>query len=192
MHKNCDSLERGLSPKEITSIENTFGLQFPPDIRYFLEAVLPMGRFYPNWRRFDDRLAYYLDWPRIGIKDAVRDGTYWDPTWGDRPLEVSEAVNHAMRLFESAPKLIPICNLNYVSSEPHIEGNPVLSVHQTDIIYFGRDLAHRLMYVPQRAEYRDKEYPGYSAEYRYIKFWTEMVRHNVGEQSGHEAGSSGS
>jgi len=36
---------------------------------------------------------------------------------------------------------IPVYSHRYLPSEPKATGNPVLSVHQTDIIYYGNDLA---------------------------------------------------
>jgi hypothetical protein len=48
----------------------------------------------------------------------------------------------ANRYFEDYPKLIPVYAHRYISSEPNEAGNPVYSVQQTDIIYYGYDLAN--------------------------------------------------
>jgi hypothetical protein len=50
--------------------------------------------------------------------------------------------------------------------EPHLPGNPVFSVHQTDIIYYGFDLADYL-----RHEF---DFPGrepWPEQVRLIRFW---------------------
>ncbi len=177
MRQLGDRFDKGLSSDEFEQIEARFGFKFPPDIRYFLETALPVDTIYPNWRVCDRVLIERIDWPRRGIESDVLDGTYWDPAWGDRPKDLTDAVNVAMKIFESAPKLIPISNTNFVPATPNLEGNPVFVVNHTDVIFFGRDLAHRLMYVPDEGESQDDQYPPYAEEYRYITFWTDMVRH---------------
>ncbi len=41
---------------------------------------------------------------------------------------------------DKVPKLIPIYSHRYIPSSLNEIGNPVYSVHQTDIIYYGKDL----------------------------------------------------
>jgi hypothetical protein len=38
------------------------------------------------------------------------------------------------------PRLVPVFSHRYLPAEPHLSGNPVLSVYQTDIIYYGSNL----------------------------------------------------
>jgi len=45
------------------------------------------------------------------------------------------------RRVSGSPPLVPIYGNRYISNEPLLAGNPVLSVWQTDIIYYGYDLA---------------------------------------------------
>ena len=40
-----------------------------------------------------------------------------------------------------APKLIPLIGHRYLPEEPHEGGNPVFSVYQSDVIYYGANLA---------------------------------------------------
>jgi hypothetical protein len=44
-------------------------------------------------------------------------------------------------LVTAAPQLIPVFMHRMMPDEPHEAGNPVFSVHQTDIILYGCDLA---------------------------------------------------
>ncbi len=41
---------------------------------------------------------------------------------------------------ESAPKLIPLLSHHYLPATPHEAGNPVFSVYQSDVIYYGTNL----------------------------------------------------
>ena len=42
--------------------------------------------------------------------------------------------------YKTKPKLIPIYSSRYIPESPKETGNPVFSVYQTDIIYYGFDL----------------------------------------------------
>ncbi|MGD0734569.1 MAG: hypothetical protein ABR976_05450 [Terracidiphilus sp.] len=64
-----------------------------------------------------------------------------------------------------APMLIPILGHRYMPALPTECGNPVFSVHQTDIIYYGFDLEDYL-----RHEFRlpRQKWP---AQVKKIEFW---------------------
>lgn len=77
--------EPGLSNSEISFIEEAFGFTFPPDLRAFLQAELPVdvesasGRNpFPNWRGADRAdLQARLDWPFEGIAFDVENNAFW-------------------------------------------------------------------------------------------------------------------
>ena len=61
--------ERGLSEAEIQFVEQSFGFQFPPDLKAFLSFALPTGKRWPNWRKFEDPdndIERMLNWPYEG------------------------------------------------------------------------------------------------------------------------------
>jgi hypothetical protein len=69
-------------------------------------------------------------------------------------------------MIAEAPKLIPIYSHRFIPEEPSEAGNPIFSVYQMDIIYYGFDLDDYLRHefdLPGR-----KEWP---AQVRPIKFW---------------------
>lgn len=69
------------------------------------------------------------------------------------------------------PKLIPIYSHRYIPSEPQEAGNPVFSVHQTDIIYYGENL---LSYL--QVEFNAKKYSDIKSDsIRHINIWSELV-----------------
>lgn len=132
-------LDRGLTVEEFEEIEARFGLRFPPDLREFLSLGLPVGKNWPEWRSLE-RVRERIDWPLEGMLFDVEHNGCWDPIWGDRPGDLSVALEVARAAVHAAPVLIPVYGHRYMPGEPTEAGNPVLSVLQTDIIPYGRDL----------------------------------------------------
>jgi hypothetical protein len=157
----------GLSDREVKTAENKFGFRFPPDLRAFLQTALPIGKGFYDWRYGDEtRLREMLNWPLHGCLFDVERNNFWLSEWGKRPRLLSEALKIATEKINEAPKLIPIYSHRYIPEEPHEVGNPVFSIHQMDIIYYGFDLEDYLRHefkLPDR-----KEWP---AQVRHIRFW---------------------
>ncbi len=123
------------------AIEKHFGFRFPPDLRFLLQTALPISERFPNWRSDSEAgLRDRLDWPYDGMCFDIEHNVFWMEEWGERPGALADAFAVAREKVEGAPRLIPIFSHRYIPDEPHQEGNPVLSVYQTDIIYYGSDL----------------------------------------------------
>jgi hypothetical protein len=58
----------------------------------------------------------------------------------------AEATEIAKADFVTWPKLLPIFGHRFLAAEPCRVGNPVLSIQQMDIVYYGCDLAQYLMH----------------------------------------------
>jgi hypothetical protein len=85
---------------------------------------------------------------------------------------LSSAIEVARRGIAKAPTLIPIFSHRYIPAEPHAVGNPVFSVYQTDIIYYGVDLTNYFtneFSIPHR-----HDLPDYKSV-RKIRFWSALV-----------------
>ena len=140
------AVANGLTNKEIFEIETKFNFKFPPDLKVILQQGLPSGDNFPDWRQaLSDQLMAreiieWLDQPFRGILFDIEHNDYWNETWEPRTGDLKENLEIAKRHFKYYSKLIPIFAHRYISSEPNEEGNPVYSVHQTDIIYYGYDL----------------------------------------------------
>ena len=165
------SFDHGLSDTETSTAEQRFGFRFPPDLRAFLQTAAPRGRYFPDWR--SDDIATINDWldrPREGIVFDIEHNGVWLEEWGSRPDTLSEAITIVNRLVLSAPKLIPIYQHRMMPSEPHLPGNPVFSVHQTDIIVYGSNLrdylAHEFLMTEEEQD--DWTVP---SDTRRIEFW---------------------
>lgn len=133
--------DAGLTDAEVAETETLFGFRFPPDLRDFLQTALPRGAQFPDWRSGDEEeLRDWLDQPRQGILFDIEHNGFWLEEWGPRPGSLDEALRIASDLVAAAPRLIPIYGHRMMPDEPHLPGNPVFSVHQTDIIVYGSDL----------------------------------------------------
>jgi hypothetical protein len=172
------AFEQGLSQFEIQHIEQLYQFTFPPDLRNFLMFALPASKGFLNWREAEEEeIVNSLLWPYIGICFDIEHNSFWLDEWGQRPASLEEAFTIAKKAVENAPKLIPINGHRYIPDRPNEAGNPVFSVYQTDIIYYGSDLA----------EYLENEFryyfgrSGYSlkSEIKYIEFWSKLVEEVV-------------
>ncbi len=157
----------GLTDAEVAAAELRFGFRFPPDLRSFLQTALPRGPEFPDWREGEESVIRdWLDQPRRGVLFDVEHNGFWLEEWGPRPRSLAEALRAAGELLTAAPKLIPIYGHRMMPDEPHLPGNPVFSVHQTDIIHYGFDLVDYLRHefgLPGREPWPERMRP--------IRFW---------------------
>jgi hypothetical protein len=128
-------------PREGSSLADNF--RSPPPGRRLTPATPQMAeRQVPP--RAEATLRDWLDWPRQGVLFDVEHNGFWLDTWGPRPASIEEALRAANNLIAAAPRLIPIYSHRMITDEPHSAGNPVFSVHQTDIMVYGFNLADYL------------------------------------------------
>jgi hypothetical protein len=160
-------IDPGLTDAEVSRAEEQFRFQFPPDLREFLQSGLPHGDGFPDWRsETETALRDSLRLPREGVLFDIAQNGFWLPEWGPRPATLADALRVAGELLSDAPTLIPIYRHRMIPDAPQCGGNPVFSVHQTDIIYYGFDLVDYF-----RHEF---DLPGrqpWSQQIRKIQFW---------------------
>lgn len=160
----------GLSETELCAAEECVGIAFPPDLRTFLSNVEPWGSGFPEWRKPGaSSLARALEWPLDGILFDIEHNDFWPTRWGAAPAALADRLALAREHFTELPRLIPIYKHRYLAAEPCLADNPVFSVYQTDVIYYGRNLEHYL-----KVEFlgRDRE-PLEGV--RHIQFWSDLA-----------------
>src|SRR4051812_24807753 len=175
-------IDVGLADDEFLGVERRFGFRFPLDLRTFLSIGLPVSCSWVNWRGADETsIRERLAWPLEGLKFDIEHSPFWLDEWGARPAHLEEAFEVARRAVAEAPVLIPICGHRYLPATPSEPGNPVFSVHQTDIIYYGADLMDYLQnefsYYFGRGGYAITRMP------RRIALWSRLAEKN-GEPAG--------
>lgn len=157
--------QKGLADPEIEDLESRFDFRFPPDLRSFLKTALPFWNS-PRWRTGSDSdIREWLDQPIKGILFDVGHNEFWLSEWGVKPDQLSDALEIAESRVKAAPKLIPIIANRYIPGRPHEPGNPVFSVHQADVIYYGFDLDD---YLRHEFNLPRSEWP---SQVRPIEFW---------------------
>ncbi|MDI2127615.1 hypothetical protein [Yinghuangia seranimata] len=161
----------GLSERELDDVEARFGFRFAADHRIFLAAGLPLGSpSWPDWRHGGpENLRARLSWPVDGVLFDVRMNGFWHPAWGPRPTETKDALHVARTALAGVPRLAPIYSHRYLPAAAGTWGHPVLSVHQTDIIYYGNDLAD---YIRNEFTGRPSTLPRARAT---VAFWSYIV-----------------
>lgn len=167
----------GLSEAEAQHAETTYGFRFPPDLRAFLMYALPVSAHWPNWREeLNSEILQMMSWPVEGICFDISNNVFWPEEWGARPASANQACEIAGQKVAEAPKLIPVSGHRYIPSSPEESGNPVFSVYQTDIIYYGADLWNYLenefSYYFEKPQYYIRE------PVKEIPFWTWLVERN--------------
>jgi len=134
----------GLAPDELGAIETTHGFRFPPDLRALLAAGLPTGDRFPDWRGDPPAIEALLRAPFEGLLFDVEHNALWLADWGSRPATAEGARQQAVSALSTVPTLVPVWAHRYLPTQPPGAGNPVLSVHQSDIVIYGADLADYL------------------------------------------------
>lgn len=168
------TLEPGLSKNEIQAIEKEYNFRFPPDLREFLAFMLPTGHSWINWRENNkEKINAAFDWPYHGMCFYIEHNDFWLPEWGTKPTDLVCCFETAKIMLLQAPTLIPVFSHRYIPERPHESGNPIFSVHQTDIIYYGSNLF----------DYIENEYLNVFQKDKYaivgptkeIEFWSALV-----------------
>ncbi len=167
----------GLKITEIETVQDKYGFIFPPDLREFLEDALPISKGWVDWRNGDETsIKKRLDWPYDGMCFDIQHDDFWFDDWGERPSSLQECFNIAKQALNSAPKLIPIFWHRYIPDRPCLPGNPVFSVYQTDIIYYGSNLQN---YFENEFHHYFKRPDYFIPEpARQIDLWAKLVEEN--------------
>lgn len=174
--------DKGLTQEEVLHIQEKFEFRFPPDLKHFLQTALPASQGFYHWRQaltseaVADTIKSQLQWPLEGMLFDIKENNFWIESWGQKPELMAERFLIAEMNFRTYPKLIPVYSHRYIPAEPGIPDNPVFSVYQMDIIYYGYNLASYLA-----DEFRfalSDSFEEITEPKHDIEFWTWCVEHN--------------
>ena len=158
----------GYTRSELEAAQERFSLRFPPDLVGLLLDRRPINGW--DWRTDDAGIRHALEGPLEGLLFDVEHNDLWWPEWGEKPASAEDQADVVTAVVNAAPRLIPLIAHRYIPEEPHESGNPVFSVMQSDVIYYGANLA----------EYFANEFGGtyQVGSVRRIPFWSEMAERN--------------
>lgn len=174
LKKKKVKLAPGLTEDEIRKCEEVFDIKFPPALKNLLKEVLPISKEFINWRDHSKRnvlqIKKRLDWSWEGIVFDIEENDFWVQNWGVKPDLVAERIRIAKEKYDVAPKLVPIYSHRYMP-----EGSEqVLSVYQTDIIFYGTTLLEYFQIELDWKPYERMDFENIKA----IPFWTEIIDAN--------------
>lgn len=158
----------GYTRAELDAAQERFDLRFPPDLVDFLKERRIEGGW--DWVTDEQGIREMLAWPADGLVFDVENADLWWPEWGERPTSAGEREEVVRAVVAAAPRLIPLYRHRFLPEEPSARGNPVFSVHQSDIIYYGSDLADYL-----EREFAPPHVQPVLGEVRRIRFWSDAV-----------------
>ena len=163
---------RGYSEAELDDAQARFGLVFPPDLVALLRERSPARGY--DWRSGDAAIRSALRAPLEGLLFDVEVNALWWPEWGERPATAPERAAIVTAIVARAPPLVPLIGHRYLPGEPHAPGNPVFSIVQSDVIYYGTDLDDYF-----RREFSPPGLPDpVEGRPRHIPFWSDLVERN--------------
>jgi hypothetical protein len=171
--------ENGLTNDEIHNIQEAFNIKFPPDLKLFLQVAQPISDGFVNWRdclssnSSKQKLNHMLDWPLEGILFDVENNEFWIENWGEMPTSYLEKEEIVKQNYIRYPKLLPIYSYRYIPCEPEELDNPIFSVYQTDIIYYGFNISD---YFAKEFHFElPKTFNTLFAPTREITFWSDLA-----------------
>jgi hypothetical protein len=165
----------GYSDSELEEIQQRWKLTFPPDLVALLRHQRSFGEGPAalDWlTSSEEEIKARLDWPFESFLFDVEHDQLWWPEWGEKPASAPERREQLAKVFAEAPKLIPLFGHRYLPAEPCEAGNPVFSVYQSDVIYYGANLQDWLR----------REFAGWDSEpwptLKRIRFWSDAEERN--------------
>lgn len=177
--KNClekanVQFEKGLSDSEVERIESKYAFRFPPDLKEFLQFSLPISKGWVHWRNDSEtEINSKLNWAYDGICFDIEYNSFWKDDWGEKPNILADAFEVAKQKVQNAPILIPIYSHRFIPERPNLEGNPIFSVYQTDIIIYGNDL--QTYFQNEFSYYFEWEKKSIKENPRVVEFWSDFV-----------------
>jgi len=174
----------GLTDIEVKKIEEKFNIIFPPDLKSFLQLALPVSKSFVNWRDalkseiVEESILFKLDWPLSGMLFDLEHNNFWLKIWGEKPKMYKVQERVVKERYLTFPKLIPIFSHRYIPMAPNEENNPIFSVHQMDIIYYGYNL---ISYFANEFKLDLPENLKSTETYKNIEFWSDFVEGKLEE-----------
>lgn len=159
----------GLTQSDLARVERKYDINFCSAHAGLLRIATPAGPGWVDWLGDSAEVLEWLSRPLDGVLFDVEQNQFWPEEWGRRPYRRAAALRTARQRMKSVPRLVPLCGHRYLPPAPWPEGSPVLSVHQTDVIYYGSNLAH---YVA--LEFLGKREPDPQVQVR-VDFWSDLA-----------------
>ncbi len=158
----------GYKADELAEAQERYGLRFPPDLIDLFLDRRPVDWW--DWRSDGQGIRSALKHPLEGLLFDLENNDLWWPEWGERPTSAADRAAILTSIVNAAPRLIPLYAHRYIPETPQEAGNPVFSIMQSDVIYYGANLTD---YIANEIGRWQQVGP-----IRHIPFWSELVDRN--------------
>lgn len=138
----------------VSEVEEYFGHKLPEDVIWLASNIRDIDGHILRWTKGVSEIKAFENWVFQGIEFDVRNGK-WPKAWGEMPDAMENRLSRLNELSASWPKLIPLTNHRALPVDPPETNNPVFSIMQTDIIYYGCSLSDwfKLDHAGTRSDY---------------------------------------
>jgi len=123
----------------VMELEDFFGQQLPEDAIWLASNIYDPDSYILRWTRGVEAIKEFERWVYRGVAAEV-DAGFWPQAWGAKPASGPERVAQLDDFWAIWPKLLPLTGHRALPVSPAQAGNPVFSLMQTDIIYYGFSL----------------------------------------------------
>lgn len=171
--------EGGMSENKILDVQKQLGFLLPKDFKCLLQNVQdPNGDMF-DWNHFSKkRYDDLIEWVWKGIEFDISENCFWlENRWGSRPESMEDRFKIGRKDFETWPKLLPLFGHRFLPATPCLSDNPVFSIMQTDIIYYGSNLANYL--INELMPAGGQATPSREA-FRKIDVWSQITEEDLG------------
>ena len=168
--KNKVRLIPGMTEKGISYAEEFYDITFPKNYKEMLMNFVPVSNGFYNWNDYSKEnvnlIKNMLELPYEDIIFDIRENDFWLEQIGEYSNDVEARIKIFNNYKNNIPKIIPIYSHRYVISDNNVE-YPVISIHQTDVIYYGANLL----------EYFENEFnKTYNiSKINKISFWSDII-----------------
>jgi hypothetical protein len=124
----------------VTKVEDYLGCHLPEDVVWLASNITDPDGYILQWTRGVGAIKEFESWVYRGISADVEAG-FWPRAWGTKPNDASQRLAELEQLWPFWPKLLPLTGHRALPLDPPKIGNPIFSIMQTDITYYGYTLA---------------------------------------------------
>jgi len=159
-------IEPWLSEEEIFNYESKYNFHFPLEYKNLIKSFIPTSKWWINRRKIStSNFEKLINWPIEWILFDVQYNWFRHSNWWIKPSSMDQILFEATKHLNLTPRLIPIYWHRYISQ---ISWWPVLSIYQTDIVYYWCDLEN---YIMHELWYSNIHYNKIKV---HIPFWTDL------------------
>lgn len=170
----------GASREKLEEIENHLGHSLPPDLIYLAEHTNDPDGLCMRWLQGPHAIEAFEERVKYGLSFDIGQNGLWLASWGPRPAAPMDRLALFEAEFQRWPKLLPLSGHRAIPATPTEAGNPVFSVMQSDIVYYGTTLADWMaldLTVEWRGDHATRSPAGRA---RHIPVWSDFAEGTEG------------